>query len=394
MTGLELEPTPAADRRPTCSARSSRPCWPRAPAPATSRCCWTPSSSSRARTARSSFLLVPDAGGVERAAGAPGPVARWRRDDGPHGRARRLGRRPATCSCPLGLGSCIGLALVDRRRGVAGLAHVVLPEPRRHASAEPAQVRRPRRARRSSTASSRSARRAPLLEAVLVGGAQHVRRSARQRSRSAPRNEAAVRAALARRADPVVAAATGGDARAARSASTSAPATRRPSREAGGAEPSCSAPARGGSGMSGDRSSAADADRRARRRGPRGRAARGDAPRRSARRARCARSTSAPDEVHRRPGAAARAARSNVLPHRVDAPVGRAARAARARGHRRRASSRGPTRTRRCPRLDLPRSSTSSRSARACCSRRAAARARRDRALLGGRPTAAHASAA
>jgi chemotaxis protein CheD len=28
----------------------------------------------------------------------------------------------------LGLGSCIGLALVDSRSGVAGLAHVVLPE--------------------------------------------------------------------------------------------------------------------------------------------------------------------------------------------------------------------------------------------------------------------------
>ena len=31
----------------------------------------------------------------------------------------------------LGLGSCIGLALVDRRLGVAGLAHVVLPVQRR-----------------------------------------------------------------------------------------------------------------------------------------------------------------------------------------------------------------------------------------------------------------------
>ena len=28
----------------------------------------------------------------------------------------------------LGLGSCIGLVLLDRRMGVAGLAHVVLPE--------------------------------------------------------------------------------------------------------------------------------------------------------------------------------------------------------------------------------------------------------------------------
>jgi chemotaxis protein CheD len=28
----------------------------------------------------------------------------------------------------VGLGSCIGLALVDQRRGIAGLAHVMLPE--------------------------------------------------------------------------------------------------------------------------------------------------------------------------------------------------------------------------------------------------------------------------
>ncbi len=28
----------------------------------------------------------------------------------------------------IGLGSCIGLAMVDREAGVAGLAHVVLPE--------------------------------------------------------------------------------------------------------------------------------------------------------------------------------------------------------------------------------------------------------------------------
>ena len=27
-----------------------------------------------------------------------------------------------------GLGSCIGLALIDREAGVAGMAHVVLPE--------------------------------------------------------------------------------------------------------------------------------------------------------------------------------------------------------------------------------------------------------------------------
>ena len=37
----------------------ARPCSPSAPAPATSRCCWTPSSSSRARTARSRSCSSP-----------------------------------------------------------------------------------------------------------------------------------------------------------------------------------------------------------------------------------------------------------------------------------------------------------------------------------------------
>jgi chemotaxis protein CheD len=35
---------------------------------------------------------------------------------------------PGSVLACIGLGSCIGLALVDRARGVAGLAHVMLPE--------------------------------------------------------------------------------------------------------------------------------------------------------------------------------------------------------------------------------------------------------------------------
>ena len=50
MTGMALEPTPRP-RPPTCWARSSRPFSPSArPAPMWP-CCWTPTSSSRARTA-------------------------------------------------------------------------------------------------------------------------------------------------------------------------------------------------------------------------------------------------------------------------------------------------------------------------------------------------------
>ena len=35
---------------------------------------------------------------------------------------------PGEVLLSIGLGSCIGLALVDQRRGIAGLAHVMLPE--------------------------------------------------------------------------------------------------------------------------------------------------------------------------------------------------------------------------------------------------------------------------
>ena len=42
-----------------------------------------------------------------------------------------VSKSPGELLVSLGLGSCIGLALVDRRLGVAGLAHVVLViEPR------------------------------------------------------------------------------------------------------------------------------------------------------------------------------------------------------------------------------------------------------------------------
>ena len=36
--------------------------------------------------------------------------------------------KPGEVLLSLGLGSCIGLALVDQRRGIAGLAHIMLPE--------------------------------------------------------------------------------------------------------------------------------------------------------------------------------------------------------------------------------------------------------------------------
>jgi chemotaxis protein CheD len=106
----------------------------------------------------------------------------------------------------LGLGSCIGLALVDRAEGVAGLAHIMLPEgqerngqPGKYANhAVPELIELMRRA------GARDRR----LEAVLAGGACMFQ--LRNELDIGARNEAAVRAALSRARVAVAAAATGG----------------------------------------------------------------------------------------------------------------------------------------------------------------------------------------
>ncbi len=106
----------------------------------------------------------------------------------------------------IGLGSCIGLALVDRAAGVAGLAHVVLPESQGSAGpagkfadlAVPELVEQVQRAGAHKTG----------LEAVLVGGARMFALGVGLDIGA--RNEAAVRDALARERVRVHAAATGG----------------------------------------------------------------------------------------------------------------------------------------------------------------------------------------
>ena len=106
----------------------------------------------------------------------------------------------------IGLGSCIGLALTDRRIGVAGLAHVVLPDcqgdrpvnPRKYADlAVPELV---------AGLEALGARRI-RLRGVLVGGASMFAVSGLDVGH---RNEAAVREQLSALRIPVVAAATGG----------------------------------------------------------------------------------------------------------------------------------------------------------------------------------------
>jgi chemotaxis protein CheD len=109
----------------------------------------------------------------------------------------------------LGLGSCIGLALVDRRLGVAGLAHVVLPSSGGHAapgSYKFADRAVPELIERVVAAGGRR----PMLDAVLVGGASMFTVSSATLE-VGQRNEAAVREQLAHARISVIAAETGGD---------------------------------------------------------------------------------------------------------------------------------------------------------------------------------------
>ena len=322
-----------------------------------------------------------------------------RRDHGPHGRARGVvgARRRAACRSAWARASA--WRCVDRARGIAGLAHVVLPEAERRGGgpagkfadrAVPA-ARRPR--------SSALGARARRLEAVLVGGAQHVRRSASAaRSTSAQRNEAAVRAAARARAHP------GGRRR-----RPAAPRPHDPRRvgsgardrrsEAGGAEHRAATRLRPEvRGMSG-RSLSPDAIAALVDAAKRGPAARGRRARRRSGAAAAAHGRlHAPDEVHHRPGAPARAARWRAFcrtastrlsaelrvplelevidVHAADLvqrPRAGARRTRSARDHRRRADRHADAADRRAARSCSARSS--------CCSAASGRRAPRERRL-------------
>ena len=111
----------------------------------------------------------------------------------------------------LGLGSCIGLALFDRRTGVAGLAHIVLPASTGNAAAGSykfADIAVPELIERVVAAGGRRS----MLEAALVGGASMFAVS-NATLEVGVRNEAAVRDLLAAQRINVVAAETGGDSR-------------------------------------------------------------------------------------------------------------------------------------------------------------------------------------
>jgi chemotaxis protein CheD len=108
----------------------------------------------------------------------------------------------------LGLGSCIGLALLDRRTGVAGLAHVVLPDSGGNAADNKlkfADHAVPELVERVVAKGGRRLR----LEAALVGGASMFATSSATLEVGS-RNEAAVREQLKTLRIPVIAAETGG----------------------------------------------------------------------------------------------------------------------------------------------------------------------------------------
>jgi chemotaxis protein CheD len=118
-----------------------------------------------------------------------------------------VSRAPEEVLISVGLGSCIGLALVCRRGRACGLAHVMLPE----SAGRDAHDRPGKYADRAVPALLAAVgllgARPVTLDAVVVGGAQMFAGIGME---IGSRNEAAVRAQLARAGVRVIAAATAG----------------------------------------------------------------------------------------------------------------------------------------------------------------------------------------
>ena len=117
---------------------------------------------------------------------------------------------PGDVLVSLGLGSCIGLALVDKRAGVAGLAHIVLPA----ASGTPKPETLNKFADHAVPALidgmvERGASRV-FLHAALVGGASMFAATGAKTLEVGQRNATAVRELVAARRVTVVAEAVGG----------------------------------------------------------------------------------------------------------------------------------------------------------------------------------------
>jgi chemotaxis protein CheD len=123
----------------------------------------------------------------------------------------RMGELAASASAGdvlvcVGLGSCIGLALVSRRGRACGLAHIVLPEAAGRATDRPAKFAEYAVPALIAALGPHGAP-AGALDAILVGGAQMFAGTGME---IGARNEAAVRAALVQAGIPVTATATAG----------------------------------------------------------------------------------------------------------------------------------------------------------------------------------------
>jgi chemotaxis protein CheD len=114
---------------------------------------------------------------------------------------------PGDVLLSIGLGSCIGLALVCRRGRACGLAHIVLPDSGGREADRPAKFAE-RAVPALIAALGPHGVRPDSLDAVLVGGAQMFSTSTGMEIGA--RNEAAVRAALLLAGIPVTATATAG----------------------------------------------------------------------------------------------------------------------------------------------------------------------------------------
>jgi chemotaxis protein CheD len=119
-----------------------------------------------------------------------------------------VSRRPGDVLTSLGLGSCIGLALVDSRSQIAGLAHVVLPS---------SDGRNDTPGKYADTAVEALLGKIVALggrklgcQAVLAGGASMFAFAKKGTMEVGARNDEAVRAELARLRIPVAAHDTGG----------------------------------------------------------------------------------------------------------------------------------------------------------------------------------------
>ena len=117
-------------------------------------------------------------------------------------------RHAGVLSC-IGLGSCIGLALVDRRAGVAGLAHVMLPAAPNAAVEQQGKYADLAVPALLEAVIGLGASRT-RIEAALVGGAQMFSFGNGSSQDIGARNEQAVRAQLEQARVEVHATATGG----------------------------------------------------------------------------------------------------------------------------------------------------------------------------------------